>query len=112
MRKQADIKRMKRLIERCLDDGFHLDLFLPYEELRNPTWDELRAYAMEAYAAALEDILNAIDGRYDHLEEAASDDGRTIVKYGDEDLYIEYLEELREQLTASMDEAKKKNLER
>jgi hypothetical protein len=109
MKKHGDVKKVKRLIERCLDDGFNLHLFLPYEELRNPTWDELRAYALEAYAAALEDVLNAIDGSFDNLEDAASDDGRLLVKYGDEDLFIERLEELRNQLNSSPDDGEKKD---
>jgi hypothetical protein len=109
MKKHADIKSIKRLIEKCLDDGFNLNLFLPYEALRNPTWDELRAYALEAYATALEDVLNALDGSFDQLEEAASDDGRLLVKYGDEDLFIEQLEKLREQLATMTNEGEKKS---
>jgi hypothetical protein len=109
MKKQGDIKRIKKLIERCLDDGFHLDLFLPYEGLRNPSWNELREYALEAYAAALEDVLHAIEGNTDPLEEVASDNGRVLVKYGDEDLFIEHLEELRDQLAAKIGEGEQES---
>jgi hypothetical protein len=102
MKKQGDIKAIKRLIEKCLDDGFHLEFFLPYEGLRNPSWNELREYALEAYAAALEDVLDAMEGNSDQLEEVASENGRVLVKYGDEDLFLEHLEELRDQLAAKI----------
>lgn len=97
-KKHSDLNRIRRAIADCLDSLTLMNTFLPYESIRNPTWDELRDYATEAYATGLEDVLSAMDGDFDGLDEAGGPDGRLLVRHSDQDLYIEELKEIREQL--------------
>ncbi|MGO9567317.1 MAG: hypothetical protein ACLP5H_07245 [Desulfomonilaceae bacterium] len=88
------INNLKRLIGKCLDEGFHLAFYLPNQDLRNPTWDELQEYATESYSLALQDVLAAINGNTESLEKALSEDGRLFIREDDRDRLLERLEEV------------------
>ncbi len=76
--KLPNINNLKRLIGKCLDDGFHLTFYLPNQDLRNPTWDELQEHATEAYSLALQDVLAAINGNTESLGEGLVGGRQTI----------------------------------
>jgi hypothetical protein len=103
----ADLKRIKREIDDCLENLQYMNVFFPYRAIRNPTWEELEDYATEAYALALEDVLSAMDGDFKGLQEASSLNGRFLVRYSDRDIFIEHLKEEREQLQAELGEYQK-----
>jgi len=85
-------------MRRCVDEGISLYLFLPDEEVRNPTWDELKQIAAEAYVTALSDVLDALDGSPEFLADAISDDGRFMVPNDNIEEFAELLEKAQEAL--------------
>ena len=79
-KKAADhVENTKQLIRKCLNDGFSLAGWYSKSESGNPTWDDVRDYALKAYATALEDVLDALNGRPNELRNAASEEGRLLV---------------------------------
>ena len=63
--------------------------FLPDAETRPPTWKEVRQAAIDGYALALGDILEALDSDTQALEIAKSQDGRVAIKEEDWPRYEE-----------------------
>lgn len=59
--KPMTLKKLRTLVESCLTEGFTLAFFLPDAETRPPTWKEVRQAAIDGYALALGDILEALD---------------------------------------------------
>ncbi|MGO9569412.1 MAG: hypothetical protein ACLP5H_17900 [Desulfomonilaceae bacterium] len=102
-KKPSDIQKLKRQIETCLFDGLRLAFFLPNQEIRNPTWDEFKDGVTEGYAMALKDVLAAIDGNTEPLEEAMME-GRLFIAEGDRELFLEKLEEAVENPSAFFDD--------
>ena len=100
MRKKATdhVENTKQRIKKCLNDGFSLVGWYAKSELGNPTWDDVRDYALKAYATALDDVLNALNGRPNELRNAASEEGRLLVT--DEEVLI-----VMERLLKSSDNA-------
>lgn len=92
-KQSGDTRKLRKLLIQCLNQGFSLSLFLPNSDIRNPTWDELREYATEAYALALRDVLSAMDGNSEPLMEAM-ETGRLLVSAGDKEIFLERLEAL------------------
>ena len=87
--KTLTIKKLRTLVESCLTEGFSPTFFLPDAETRPPTWQEVRQAAIDGYALALGDVLDAIDGDTDGLEQARSKDGRIAKKEEDRPRYEE-----------------------
>jgi hypothetical protein len=101
---------LKKFIQRGLNQGIHIAIFLPDKDIRNPTWTELQDFATEAYAAALSDVLNALEGNAYALEQAVSEDGRFFVRDKDKDILMERMEETKNRRVQSLLESGK-NLE-
>ena len=93
-KKRMDIKILQNLLGTLFDSELNLAFFLPHSDIRNPTWEELRSFATEAYARALSDVLDAMDGDTSHLEEVMSEEGRLIYRYSDRELLVERLEQM------------------
>lgn len=102
-KQSADAKKLRKLLVRCLGQGLSLSTFLPNSDIRNPTWDELRDYATEAYALALRDVLSAMDGNWEPLQEAM-ESGRLLVAAKDKGLFLERLEALLENPPDALDD--------
>ena len=81
--KTLTIKQLRNLLGNCLKGGLTLALFLPDEEIRPPTWQEVREAAIDGYALALEDVLEAIEGDTQGLDLARSKAGRIAVREED-----------------------------
>ncbi len=77
-KKHLGLKELRKLLQKVLRNH-ELSVFLPYAHMRNPTWDEVRRHATEAYAAAIKDVLNALAGDTSGLDAAMSDNGRIVV---------------------------------
>lgn len=91
-KKPSNTKKLQQLLERSLDEGVGLSFFLPHKDVRNPTWDEVRSYATEAYAMALEDVFEAMEGNWEPLTEAV-EGARLFVAHNDEEIFMETLDE-------------------
>jgi hypothetical protein len=87
--KTMTLKKLRTLVETGLRQGFTLAFFLPDAETRPPTWQEVRQAAMDGYGLALGDVLEAIDGDTEGLEQARSKDGRIAIKEEDWSRYEE-----------------------
>ncbi len=92
-KQSADPKKLKKLLERCLKNGCGLNMFFPYREFRNPTWDEVEDYSTEAYAMALRDVLSAMNGNSEALL-AALEGERLFIVEKDRELLLEKLEDM------------------
>lgn len=95
-KRKPDFGKIERLLRRCLDEGVSVSFFLPYRNVRNPSWNELEQYATECYATALQDVSNAMKGDSEALQEAMPDGGRLVIREEDRDLLIERLESAME----------------
>ena len=98
-KRPSDIQKLKRQIELCLLDGLRLAFFLPNQEIRNPTWDEFKDGVTGGYAMALKDVLAAIDGNTEPLEEAVIE-GRIFTAESDRELFLQKLQEAVENPSA------------
>ncbi len=88
-----DIIMLRKVLAKVFERGLKLSFFLPHSDVRNPTWEELRNSATEAYALALGDVLDAIDGDTSALKEAISE-GRLFCSHSDRDFFLERLEQM------------------
>lgn len=87
--KTMTLKKIRSLIDSCLHEGFALAFFLPDAETRPATWEEVRQAAMDGYALALGDVLDALDGDTEGLDLARSKEGRIAVREEDWPRYEE-----------------------
>ncbi len=92
-KKRMDIKLLRNLLERAFDRQLKLTFFLPHSDVRNPTWEELKNSVTEAYALALSDVLDAVDGDASSLREAMSE-GRLFCSLADREVFLERLEQM------------------
>jgi hypothetical protein len=98
-KKNVGLKELRRLLQRVLRNH-QLAIFLPHAHMRNPTWDEVRRHATDAYAAAIKDVMNALAGDTSGLDAAMSDNGRIVVN----EEHVELLSAAIERLSQSKTE--------
>jgi hypothetical protein len=101
--KNLSLKELRKLLQRVLRNH-RLKVFLPHSQMRNPTWDEVRRHANEAYAAAVNDVLNALAGDTSGLEAAMSDNGRIVVNEEHVGMLSEAMERVFKARTGDRDE--------
>jgi hypothetical protein len=92
-KRNLSLKELRRLLQTVLRKH-RLMVFLPHAHMRNPTWDEVRGHATEAYAAAIKDVLNALAGDTSGLDAAMSDRGRIVVNEEHVELLSDAIERL------------------
>jgi hypothetical protein len=78
-RRNLGLKELRRLLNKVAQNH-RVGLYLPFSNVRNPTWDEVREHAADAYAAAIRDVLNALAGDPAGLEAAISKQGRPLIR--------------------------------
>jgi hypothetical protein len=89
-KKIRTVEELRKTLEKVIN-GYHLAFFLPVAKIRNPTWEELKQAATDAYGTALKDVVDAIGGNTEPLLSATSEHGRLMVRDEDMDLLIERL---------------------
>ena len=87
-KKNIGLKELRKLLNK-VSRNHQLSVYLPFSDVRNPTWDEVRQHATESYGAAIVDVLDALDGDASGLEAAMSEQGRTMISRE----YVDYLAE-------------------
>jgi len=91
--KKMDLQILRNLLENCLNNQVNLTFFLPDSATRNPSWEELTNFATEAYAMALTDVLDAMDGDDSAIKEVQSDEGRIFFRLEDKEELLKRLNE-------------------
>ena len=92
IKKNLNAKELRKLLGK-VSRNCRLSVYLPFAAVRNPTWDEVRQYAAEAYSAAITDVLDALSGDSSGLHAAMTEKGRTLVSPE----HVEYLREALQQ---------------
>lgn len=92
IKKSMSLKELRKLLTR-VSRNCQVSLYLPFTDVRNPTWEEVRQHAAEAYGAAVTDVLDAMAGDPSGLQAALTERGRTLVSPE----HVEYLREALEQ---------------
>lgn len=90
-KKTITLKRLRTLVESCLKEGFTLAFFLPDADKRPPTWKEVRQAAIDGYALALGDVLDALGGDTEAFDLLRSPEGRIAIKEEDWPIYEELI---------------------
>jgi len=74
------LKRLRQLLDTCLDEGIRLAFFDPEDETQKPISEEVKEAVMMGYATALHDVREALDGNPAALEDASSPGGRLAIR--------------------------------